>query len=380
VILAALALTLAEWLARVNALAAQHRLPEAERAAAEAVREFPQSRDAQLALANVLLWEGRYSDARGRFAALVARNDRDADARLGMAQAEYWSGDYRRALADFRRVASRPEARRAIAEIEAASRPGYVAAASFLSDPQPYRAASGDVSLFMFSDPLTKWQLDLGALRRESGALRDDSPFVRAGVETTLGRTTLRAALGSSAVAGSLLRVDYKVGSSVISAAVSREALLRTAASLRAHPTADIVSLRWADGDRYAVHAEKLRYFDRNDGSAVDAFALHPFGAISFGASAAWRDTRESRFTGALYDPYYTPQRQRDLRAVASWSAKGFGVHLDGGIGHDAVAGSFHPWRAAASWTKGAFRVDAEHDSTAFYRSNEIRASVAGRF
>jgi hypothetical protein len=380
VILAALALTLAEWLARVNALAAQHRLPEAERAASEAVREFPDSRDAQLALANVLLWEGRYSDARGRFAVLVARNDRDSDARLGMAQSEYWSGDYRRALADFRRVASHPEARRAMAEIEAVSRPGYAAGATLLADPQPYRAASGGVSLFAFSDPLTKWQLDVGELHRESGALRDNSPFVRAGVETTHGRTTLRAALGSNAVAGSLLRADFKLGSSVVSAAVSREALLRTAASLRAHPTANIVSLRWAEGDRFAVHAEKLRYFDRNDGTAIDAFALHQLGAISLGASAAWRDTRQSRFTGAVYDPYYTPQKQRDLRAVASWSANGFGVHLDGGIGHDAVAGSFHPWRAAASWTKGAFRIDAEHNSTAFYRSNEIRASVAGRF
>jgi hypothetical protein len=165
----------------------------------------------------------------------------------------------------------------------------------------------------------------------------------------------------------------------LLTLSAAREPLLRTLAALRTHPTADVVSLRWGN-DRYAIHAESLRYFDRNRGSDADAFFLQPFGAIALGASAAWRDTRESRFASGIYDPYYTPEQQREARAIAAFATHGLGIHLDAGFGHDAIAGSFHPWRAAVSFTRSRFTLAAEHSSTAFYQSNEIRASVTGRF
>ena len=140
----------------------------------------------------------------------------------------------------------------------------------------------------------------------------------------------------------------------------------------------------------FAVHAEALRYFDHNSGFAVDAYAMRPVtGTLSLGASAAYRDSDHSRFDGARYDPYYTPQRQSEARliAAAAWtrSNRTFGLHLDGGAAHDAISGHFRPWRAAATMTfslprGNAVTIAAEHNATAFYRSNEIRASLAGRF
>jgi Tetratricopeptide repeat len=372
-----LALLLSAQLDRVNALAAQKQFAEAERVAREALAREPGSRDARLALANVLLWTRRYAEARREYAALLRRNASDADARLGVAQAEYWSGDYRRALRDFRLVQQRAEAQRAIAEIAAASRPGYVARAEALHDDQPYHAATAAVSLYAFSDPLTRWQLTLTPERRNGR----DTPQVRAGVETTLLPVTIGASLARQRFGDDTTRTlaAASLRWRLLTLSAAREPLLRTLAGLRTHPTADAISLRWGN-ERYAIHAESLRYFDRNRGSDVDAFVLQPFGALALGASVAYRDTRESRFAGGVYDPYYTPAQQREARAIAAFAAHGIGIHLDAGFGHDAIAGSFHPWRAAVSYTYSRFTIAAEHNSTAFYNSNEIHASVAGRF
>lgn len=384
-------------LARANAFAARKDFAAAERAAGEALQRYPASRDARLTLANILLWEGRYDEARKRFAEVLERSAKDGDARFGMAQAEYWSGDYRAALRDFRAVSQRPEAQRSIREIEAASAPGYAIGAGLLSDDQPYRAASGAISVFAFSDPLTKWQIDVDDSHRSSRGRDATTPAARAGVETTVipSHVTLRASLGRMRFPDDATKIlpviaaTFKVSDTTLTASVSREPLLRTSASLLAHPIADVLSLRWSRDDRFAVHAEQLRYFDGNRGSAFDAFVLHPLGAFSFGGAAAWRDTSESRFVGGVYDPYYTPRGLREARAVASWKMRqgraDVGIHVDAGVGRDDVAGSFHPWRAAVSVTtpithRATLAIAAERNSTAFYTSNEIRASLAGRF
>jgi tetratricopeptide (TPR) repeat protein len=389
--------TLPSMLARANALAARKDFAAAERAAAEAVQRYPASRDARLALADILLWEGRYDEARERFAELLTRNPSDGDARLGIAHAEYWSGDYRTALRDFRVVSERPEAQRAIREIGAASAPGYAVGAVLLSDDQPYRAASGTISVFAFSDPLTKWQIDIDDSHRTSGGRDVTTPAVRAGVETTIVplHATVRASLGrmrfpdDTTTALPALAAMFKLSDTALTVSASREPLLRTVASLGAHPNADVLSLRWSRDDRFAVHAEQLRYFDGNRGNAVDAFMLHPLGAFSFGASAAWRNTSESRFVGGVYDPYYTPRGLREGRAVASWKMRhgraDVGIHVDAGVGRDDIAGSFHPWRVMLNFTspiadRATLAIAAERNATAFYTSNEIRASLAGRF
>nr|MDP9359955.1 tetratricopeptide repeat protein [Acidobacteriota bacterium] len=189
--------SLQSMLARANALAARKDFAAAERAAGEALQRYPASRDARLTLANILLWEGRYDEARKRFAEVLERSAKDGDARFGIAQAEYWSGDYRAALRDFRAVSQRPEAQRSISEIEAASAPGYAIGAGLLSDDQPYRAASGAISVFVFSDPLTKWQIDVDDRHRTSRGRDAMTPVVRVGMETTVVplHATMRASL-----------------------------------------------------------------------------------------------------------------------------------------------------------------------------------------
>ncbi len=389
--------TLQSMVAEAVEQAGRKQFAEAERIAARAVTRYPQSREAKLTLARILLWDGRYPAAIERFSQLLSQNPQDADARLGLAQAEYWSGDYRRALPDFRKVSERSEAARAIREIEAASSPGYSIGAGLLSDDQPYRSLAGSTSLFLFSDPLTKWWIDLdgGSLRSESRTTSASS--LRGGVETALPalRASVRLTAGQMRFPDDTTRlmpaisVALRRGGNVLSLSATREPLLRSAASLSQHATADVLSLGLTRGDRFAIHAAQHRYFDGNRGRSADAFALFPAGRIAIGASAAWRDTDQSRFDAGVYDPYYTPIAQREIRAIASWTLKresgDVAVHLDGGLAHDDIAGSFHPWRAVLTFTRPVARratlnLAAEHNSTAFYTSNEIRASLAGRF
>jgi len=396
-ITAASADSLQDLIASANRLAANKRFEEAERVSREAVRVAPASREARIGLANVLLWEGRYREAGELYRRLVRERRNDAEARLGLARSEYWSGDYRRALADFRVIASRDEARRAIAEIESASAPGIVVGAAALSDDQPYKAASGNLAAYVFSDPLTKFRFSIGDARRESGSLHASTPGIGIDVETVVFPhcLTLRGAAAAQRFGDGETRLlpfiaaDIHAASTRLTVSASREPLLRTAASLLTHPTAGILSLRWSKDELFAVHAERLRYFDHNNGTGIDGFVLRPIGRFSLGVSAAWRDTDESRFLNGFYIPYYTPQRLREARLVVSTqftiSRATIGVHADGGVGHEAVAGSFHPWRAAVDVNiplpnRATIQLVAERSSTAFYTSNEIRASLARRF
>ena len=385
-------------ISRVNTLAAHKQFAAAETLARDAVGRFPSSRNARLLLANVLLWAGKYTDARSHFGQLLQLDRRDVEARLGMAQSEYWSGDYRRAARDFREVLrlqpARREARQALAEIEAASRPGFRVDGGLLFDDQPYHAAGLTGTFYGFSDPLTKWQLDFAEAHRDSGGAEADTPLIRIGAETTVVPMTLRALIARMRFPDArwewlpLVSVERRLAAGMLNLTVQRQDLLRTSAALRNHPTAQTVSLRLSS-DSFAVHAEHLRYFDHNRGNSMDGYLLHPIARIAIGASAAYRDTAESRFANSVYDPYYTPQKLRELRLiVASTLKRGqmtIGLHLDGGVGREKVVGPFHPWNASANMAIPLFRggvlsIAAERSATAFYTANEIHASVAGRF
>jgi len=331
--------------------------------------------------AQALLWSGRYADAKREFRAILARNPRDENARFGLAQAEYWSGDFRAAARDFRLV-HRREAQTALREIEAASRPGWAAEAAALSDDQPYRAVSGTVSAYVFSDPLTKWQVDAEDAHRTSNGSSASTPFVRGGVTTSFVPVRIAASLARMRFpdATSQFLPSLSIGTKTLTLSFERQALLRTTASLLTHPTADAVTASWRDDDRAAVEAQHLRYFDGNRGNGADAWLLRSVGALRVGGSVAWRDTAESRFVNGVYDPYYSPQRLREARAIVAAKWRNVDLHFDAGAGHEATVGSFHPWRAAASFTWKNVSVSAERSSTAFYTANEIRAGVAGRF
>jgi tetratricopeptide repeat protein len=360
-VLLAVALQLAAVLDRVTELAQKNDLAGAERLALEAVHRAPQSRDAQLALARVYLWEGRYREARAGFAALLARHPNDNDAKRGLA------------------------------EIEAQSRPGYVVEAGAIDDDQPSRSFAPAVSVYGFSDPLTKWTLSASALRMTTDFGDGSAASVRGGGATTFfvgqRRFTAAAGLGWTRFPDheSRLMPDARIEHGPFSLSFERRALLRSAPAVHSHPFADVTTVRWSPNENAAVSAAHYRYFDHNSGNSADAYWLFPIRTFSIGGAAAYRDTKESRFVNGIYDPYWTPIGEREARAVAAAKWHRIHLHLDGGVAYDRIAGTFHPWRAAASTSiplprGAALNVSAERSRSAFYTANEIHASVAGRF
>jgi tetratricopeptide (TPR) repeat protein len=349
----------AQVLDRVTELAQKNDLAGAERVALEAVRRAPQSRDAQLALAHVYQWEGRYREAEKLFAALGARNPADNDARRGL------------------------EA------IRAQSRPGYVVDGGFIDDDQPARLFLPSATVYGFFDPLTKWSLSGSATRMSTDLGDGDSETVRGDVTAALphSRTTVVAGLGWTRFpdGGSQVMPEAAVARGKLSLSFDRRALLRSATAVHSHPFADVTTLRWTPNVNASFSAAHFRYFDHNSGNSVDGYWLIPVRSFLLGASAAYRDTKESRFVNGLYDPYWTPLGEREGRVIAATTWKRLEMHVDAGVAYDRLTGTFHPWRAAVSTAfplaNGAqVNVSAERSRSAFYTANEIHASLAGRF
>lgn len=344
---------------RVTQLAQKNDLPAAERLALDAVRRSPGSRDAQLALARVYLWEGRTREAEKLFAKLVARNPQDNDARRGLE------------------------------EIRAQSRPGYLIDAGFINDDQPARSFVPSATVYGFADPLTKWSLSASAWRLNTNLGDATSESLRGGLSAVFPRlgTTVAAGLGWTRFADgeSRLMPDASIVRDHFSLSFDRRPLLRSAPAVHSHPYAGVTSLRWTPNGNASFSASHFRYFDRNSGNSADGYWLVPVRSFLLGASAAYRNTKESRFVNGTYDPYWTPIGEREGRAIAAATWKRTNLHVDAGVAYDRVTGTFHPWRAAASTSfplaKGAtLNVSAERSRTAFYTANEIHASVAGRF
>jgi hypothetical protein len=407
--------SLQTMLERGSALVVAKDLTRAQSVYQEAVRRFPRSRDARLGLARVLLWRGEYREARRAFVELLRRNARDVDARLGLAQAHYWSGDYRSAAHEFsavlREQPGNRDASRALSEIRSASQRGFVIDGQGIDDDQPYRSLTSSLTLFAFSDPLTKWQVSAVATRLQSRAASGDAQVVRLTGETGVPSVhlTLHGSLGAMRFPDGVKRLlpqlsaETRISSTALMLAIDRRPLLRSAPAILSHPTAGTVSLRWSrenpSATQFAVTAEHLRYFDGNRGNGADAYLLVPVSpTLSIGGSVAYRDTVQSRFRGGAYDPYWTPKNLYEGRAIASAvlhrGNRVFGLHVDGGAARDRALDpqsaspynrTFHPWRAAATFSLPMRRdvvlnVSAERTSTVFYTANEIRASVAGRF
>ena len=409
--------TCRQLIAGTQSLAAEKNWVAAETSARMSVYRCPESRDARRTLGQVLLWTGRYGEARKVFAALLDRHEDDVESRMGLAQAAYWSGDYRQALREFEQILrqqpGRAEAQRAVVEIRSASRPGYSAELGGISDDQPYRSTTAEMTAQLFSDPLTKWQLGAGTTRLRALGLTREVHEVAGSGETLLPAAGIgiRASLrwmrfpDDRSEILPLVAIERRIGRSRATVTLERRELLRAGAALRAHPFVDALSIRWSRDDpgatQFSAGAESLHYFDGNRGTSADAYVLTPAGRFSLGASAAYRDTREPRFradTGE-YDPYWTPHGLREVRAIAVTSVRRggaiFDLHLDGGIARDRVlyfaAGApsfertFHPWRASLGVSappieRMTFRLSVERVSTVFYTANEIHAGVAGRF
>lgn len=357
-------------------LAFQKRFAEAERLYRDILAHEPRSRGAALGLGQVLLWEKQYAEAADVYRRLLP----DTEARKGLATAEYWAGDFRAALRDFRLVDD-AEARKAVADIEAASAPWIAVDTSFASDDQPLRRAVASASYTFFSDPLTKWTASAGTYAFDPHAT---SPFASVAGSADFPWQHLRA--------GGALRVlrfpdgrtrplgGVSLARGAFSIDVDRHEILYTLASLHEHPSETAATLAWRDASsEIAVRA--IRYFDHNSGRAADAYHLvHVAGPLSLGASVSYRDTDRSRFNGSAYDPYWTPLDLTEARAIAAAAFGRIHLHLDGGWAHDRINGDFHPWRASAELALpfGA-SVGIDRQSTVFYRATSFRLTIVRR-
>jgi hypothetical protein len=437
-----------DLLHRAEQLAWGREFAAAETLYREALRRSPDSREALLGLARVILWEGHHREARRLFKQLATRSPMDVEAAEGAATAAYWQGDYRTAAREFGAIAAthpqRRLPRKSLSELEGASRGDVRVLMEGIDDDQPYRAWRGSVTVSSFSDPLTRWDVTAGGYRLDNptrGITRTE-PFVLAANETVLPWqrltiTTTAGALrfpdGSTRPIGGLTIARKLASNASISITGEHRELLTNSTSVMTHPAVTRIVAAWS---RYApqswlagIEAGHNRYYDHNNGGYAQAYGLWPVvkgerTTLWLGASAAMRDTSETRFeldtisstrspAGVFlysyrgsYRAYWTPRNFREGRAIATVAhAIGKGelkLQAERGVARDEErafgpsSGSeplpsrilaidfertFHPYRLSAGLSmplSTAFRLECavERNVTAFYAANVFRASL----
>jgi hypothetical protein len=415
-------------------LAWDKRFSESEALYRRILEADPASSAAKLGLARVVMWQGRYGEAIGMFKQLEG-----IEALEGRATAEYWSGDLRSAARDFKKVlaldANRELARTSLRQIEATARPSERVTLDAVEDDQPLDAVRAEVASTFFSDPLTRWSAVVGTYRLDAGRVGEsDGQYVAVENETRVGDFTFGGSAGLFSFPDGVRRPigSLMVRHRALTLRLDHREEIASATSLRTHAAATTAALRWSH-DRDWIGAAEVshrRYFDGNRGNAAIAYAVAPWrrGEWTFwgGASAAARDTEESRFRMTAvsstldagffryqyrgeYDPYWTPDHLLEGRLVAALERRtnggGVKLHADGGyardrgraFGPDAGPGPFplstftfafdrtyRPWRAgiaadlvfAAHW-----RIEAgvERSVTVDYRSTSVHASLVRR-
>jgi tetratricopeptide (TPR) repeat protein len=365
-----------------------------------------------LRAAQQLLLQNDYADATAAYKAILREHPKNVDALKGLATAEYWSGDFRGARRDFTAVLhARPsdaEARKAVGDIDAATAPVMTTDANITNDDQPMRRAVASASYTAFSDPLTKWTAAAGTYALAARALgfgRATAPFASITGSAAVPAQHLRPTaslrlfrfpdghvqpLGGVSLAREWPHAALTLG-------IDRHEILYTATSLRSHPNETTTSLAWSrttDAASSSAAVRDIRYFDRNRGVAAEGYELVRVAhgersSISAGAAFSYRDTNETRFVNGVYDPYWTPKKLTDVRAIlaAAIGVKTAAIHLhaDAGVAHDAeLLRSFHPWRASADVDlplHGAFRatIGVERQATVFYRATTVHIGFSGR-
>ena len=429
------ATAVADDLARAEQLAWDKKFAESEALYRTIVEKAP-TRRARLGLARVIMWSGRYPAAISHFDALLRENANDVDALEGRAQSGYWSGDHRSAARDFRRVLQldpdRDAARTSLAEIAATTRPLQRIVFGAVRDDQPLDVNRGELSATVFSDPLTRWTITAGGLNLDGARLGTrTAEYFRAEADTQW------RALGFSGSAG-LFDGDFIGHASArrgaLSLRVERQPELASATAIRTEAFSTTTTLRWSHEREpfiAAAEATDRRYSDDNNGQALIAYAVAALlkrggWTLWAGASAAARDTAESRFRSTAvasslqggvfhytyrgeYDPYWTPDDLIEGRAVFALERQltrgRIKIHADGGYARDrgrafgpdigatpfppaiftvSFDRSYSPYRFGMSADLSlspSLRLDVgvERSVTIDYRSTSFHAAVARR-
>jgi tetratricopeptide (TPR) repeat protein len=434
-ILATGALAQQSDLERAQSLAWSKQFEEAEALYRTILARTPRNRAAQLGLAQVVLWRGRYAEAIERFNAILREQPDNQDALEGRANAAYWRGDWRSAARDFRRV-NRDGARRSLQEIEAATRPWQRADVAYVDDDQPLDHLRAETTAAFYSDPLTRWSASIGGYQLDA-ARRGESSGQYVAIENATSFVDVQAGarLGLFEFPDGVRR---PIGSASVryrdfTARIDRREELATATAIATHATSTTTTLQWRRERNWiaALEASHKRYFDDNSGTAAIAYAVAPVfkrGAWTLwtGASAAARDTDESRFIVSSvsstregnafryryrgeYAPYWTPDDLFEVRAVVALERRTdrgtIKLHADAGVARDRGRGfgpdlgstpfpspvfafdfgrDYNPWRAGASadlrvTSQLRLEVGVERSVTIDYRSNSLHAALVRR-
>ena len=421
----------ADELARAEQLAWDKQFAASESLYRQILAKEPPSRRARLGLARVVMWSGRYREAIALFNTLP----NDLDALEGRATAEYWSGDFRGAARDFKRVLQldpkREFPRTSLAEIASVTRPSQRIAFGGVRDDQPLDVTRGEVSATFFSDPLSRWTATLGetyfdAARRGTRK----AELVRLDNETRWRDFVFAASAG--AFDGHFIG-DLSARWRQLTVRMERQEEVASATSIRNHELSTTTSVRWSHDRNWvaAVEASHRAYTDDNHGYAFVAYGVAPVlkrggWTVWAGGSGAARDTEQSRFHataisstlegGAFrytyrgeYDPYWTPDDLREVRAVLalerSFEKGRIKLHADAGTARDkgrafgpdlgigpfppsvftfAFDRSYNPYRfgmTADFAIPGPFRIEAgaERSVTVDYRSTSFHAALVRR-
>jgi hypothetical protein len=147
---------------------------------------------------------------------------------------------------------------------------------------------------------------------------------------------------------------------------------------------------------RAAVRNE--RFDDANTIHGAYVWLLVPVaGGVRAGYAGEYRDAVESRWDGADYEPYYTPENVRIHSIIGEWSWRDFHneVRANAGIGISAQESApfllnpsgrqigftprtFTPWNASVSLMRrvtyrSSLRAELEHHETAFYHATTLQ-------
>lgn len=394
----------------------------------------PKSNAAKLGLARVVMWGGRHREAIALFDELEG-----IDALEGKATAEYWSGDWRAAARDFRRVLALDPKRElsgaSLREIQAGTRPSQRVTVDGAHDDQPLNAVRVEAASTFFSDPLTRWTVLGGRYDLDAGRIGErGGEYVAVENETRAGPFTFGGSIGLFTFADGVRRPigSVSVRHGAFTFRVDHREEIASATSLRTHASATTSTLRWShDGDWIAAaEISHRRYFDRNRGHALVAYAVAPLRrgewTLWSGGSASVRDTASSRFRMTAisstldqgffryqyrgqYDPYWSPDDLLEARVVAALERRtprgGVKIHADVGyardrgraFGPEAGPGPFpsstfifafdrthRPWRtglAADVALASHWRLEAgiERAVTVDYRSTTVHAALVRR-
>ena len=424
----------ADDLRRAEQLAWDKQFAASEALYREILAAEPRSAEARLGLARVVMWQGRYGEAIALFRQLDG-----VDALEGKATAEYWSGDLRSAARDFRRALqvdpNRDTARRSLDEIAAISRPSQRVGVGGTHDDQPLDVIRAEAAATFFSDPLTRWTVTGGSYHMDASRIGESNgEYVLLENETRVRGFTFGGSLGAFTFPDGARR---PIGSASVryrdlALRVDRREEIASATSLRTHAASTTTTLRWSHDKTLIAAAEVSHrsYFDGNEARSVVAYAVAPWRKHEWtfwaGASAAARDTDESRFgmtavsstleDGSFryhyrgeYDPYWTPDDLMEARAVVAVERRfergGVKLHADGGFARDrgrafgpdtgstpfppstftfAFDRDYRPWRAGITAdfaVAPSLRLEAgvERGATVDYRSTTFHAALVRR-